>query len=157
MLEYITTIHNIEARLVEGEGFAFCDLILDAEPLLLGVAARSREGRFGRVHTCNRETESGELLSEQAASATDIERAQSGRLETELLQQDPPHVAEAGGSKGRQHEEPFALIPPSIGEAVVERVVGRHVHRILRAGLGRCVMLGDVERSADLCPRADPT
>jgi hypothetical protein len=79
------------------------------------------------VDTGDLAAEAGELLGQQAAAAAHVEHLHAVRLEAEVLDQDPAHIAEANRvDPSPQEIEESPLLPPGLAEAVIYCVVYWH-------------------------------
>ena len=127
MLEHVAAVGDVEGLVGERQLLARADRVLDVEALRRGVGARRLDRLRGGVDAGHAAAEPRELLREQAAAGADVQCGLALRVDPELLDQHAAHVAEARRVDARaQQAEHRVVVPPRVGEAVVELVVDRH-------------------------------
>jgi hypothetical protein len=124
VLDHVTAGDHTEGFVSVRQRLRTADGVVDRVPLLAGVGPRRGDRSRRGVDATDAKTHPGELLGDQAAAAADVEQGSTGRIEREPVEQHPLVIGNATGVDERpEHREQAVVVPPLVGEPVVDVVV----------------------------------
>jgi hypothetical protein len=140
MFQHVAAIRDVEASVGKGEGLTRRTLVVDGEPFIGRMGSRGCQRLVGRVYSYYRTAQAGEFLCQEAPATADIQDPQVSWDQAKLINQDPAHIAEPRGIEGGQRVKEAALIPPTIGHPIVNRVIDGHrtIQTTAAQPVGRC-------------------